>query len=439
MGELTRDCLDPWNYIEVRSDGKVAPCCIRPPISNCTGSNIRFARRSDEHKALRSNLLNGDLDEVCKECHLKSLVPSAEFRQKILGTYTGGEGVLDDSSLELARISFTSDCNLRCLYCGINKENYDKQKISESKFEEALNSLDGFNAIRGLYINGHGEATFHPQWLPFSQRLLDKGLPLRVITNFATYFTKRELSTLAMFDAIHISIDTNDRDLLKKIRRKVDLCTVVTNMVNIRAKAVEMGRIPPTYSFLCGVFDMNVFLLEDFAWFASESGVSKVTFWNLRDNDLVEIEESPAPLVEMNIDDLRKSLSTIHRAASILVDNSIYIEFTGGFLESIHETLRSSSRSFDSSAIDTEIDELHFAMKVENIAPYVETKRFVRAFTERIKEVKRYLRGSGVNKVITDETADKNVLFRLKNGLFWKGVRLFSGWIKRAAIFIRLF
>ena len=29
---LTRNCLDPWNYLEFRPDGRVAPCCIQDSV-----------------------------------------------------------------------------------------------------------------------------------------------------------------------------------------------------------------------------------------------------------------------------------------------------------------------------------------------------------------------------------------------------------------------
>ena len=66
--KLTRDCLDPWTYVEVRPNGEVAPCCVRAPVGNLAKASLSEILSGEPIRALRLQLLTGDLDQVCSNC-----------------------------------------------------------------------------------------------------------------------------------------------------------------------------------------------------------------------------------------------------------------------------------------------------------------------------------------------------------------------------------
>jgi hypothetical protein len=82
---MTRNCVDPWEYIEFTARGEVRPCCVRPPIGNLQEQNIASILNGSQVRELRSNLLTGNLDLICKSCHLAPPVEIRVFQERIRG------------------------------------------------------------------------------------------------------------------------------------------------------------------------------------------------------------------------------------------------------------------------------------------------------------------------------------------------------------------
>ena len=71
QARLTRRCLDPWIYSELRANGDIAPCCARPGIAATRGTGLTEARNDSALRQLRGSLLSGDLDGTCAGCRLR--------------------------------------------------------------------------------------------------------------------------------------------------------------------------------------------------------------------------------------------------------------------------------------------------------------------------------------------------------------------------------
>lgn len=80
---MTRDCVWPWNYVEVRTDSEVALCCIRPPVGNLEHSSLAEIMRNDESRELRANLLEGRLDSICQRCLLAPLTTPESLTERV--------------------------------------------------------------------------------------------------------------------------------------------------------------------------------------------------------------------------------------------------------------------------------------------------------------------------------------------------------------------
>jgi hypothetical protein len=82
-GQATRDCVDPWTYLEVRVSGGIAPCCVRPEIASLHHQTLSEALNSPAMRRLRANLLQGTLDKRCAGCKQRAETTPAALRQKV--------------------------------------------------------------------------------------------------------------------------------------------------------------------------------------------------------------------------------------------------------------------------------------------------------------------------------------------------------------------
>lgn len=81
----TRDCIDPWTFVHVMSDGRIRPCCV----SNLQIGKVQeeggmeAALNSEVAVRLRKQLLTGELDELCTACSLRPVIDIASYRKKV--------------------------------------------------------------------------------------------------------------------------------------------------------------------------------------------------------------------------------------------------------------------------------------------------------------------------------------------------------------------
>jgi hypothetical protein len=80
---LTRDCVDPWTYVEFRVNGDVAPCCKRPGIGNLASQNLPAILNGEPVRALRASLLEGALDRTCADCTMRAPTTPAALTAKV--------------------------------------------------------------------------------------------------------------------------------------------------------------------------------------------------------------------------------------------------------------------------------------------------------------------------------------------------------------------
>lgn len=332
----TRRCLDPWRHVEIGAFGEVSPCCIHPPlghIDTAAASGI-LDRDTDPFRQLRESLLTGNLTEPCNACHIRPLAPLKGQRQAVRSV----EGVVRSELLgagELAsmRIDVTKDCNLRCVYCAVSQQGYVGGQMPAEVFDAALKLIPVEAGGLRIDLNGHGETTTHPDWLRMARAAIESGASVTLLSNFAKPFDADEIGVLASMSVIQISLDTTDDTLLRRLRRKVSLGTILRNLHLVRMRARE-ANLEPEWAISCGVYDKSVASLRDLAWFAVTAGFDSVTFWNL-----VKYPDVPdpgtarvKPIADLPEDEQREAVAALRDAVRILEDHGVNVDVAGDFL-----------------------------------------------------------------------------------------------------------
>jgi len=133
-----------------------------------------------------------------------------------------------------------------------------------------------------VHVNGHGETTYHQNWMEMCRKVLDTGYRPYIITNLAKGYSDEEVELLAKFACIQISLDSDDDDLMRKVRKAVRVDKVFETIQRIRDAATRHNIHPkPVISFSIGLYDPSIWTLERFVDRLIAFGIRTITFWNL--------------------------------------------------------------------------------------------------------------------------------------------------------------
>ena len=282
---LTRDCLDPWNYLEISARGEVRPCCNFDSIGrlDSDGRDTRALRNTDAFRALRESLLNGNLQSPCQRCHIRSTVPVATLKQRVEAAVRAvpSPDPLDPLPVAEVRIDINEKCNLRCDYCAVSSPSYAGVEMEEALFERIVPLLANEPGAM-VHVNGHGETTFHPKWVAWCRRIVEAGHRPYIITNLAKQYTDVELDMLAEFRVIQVSLDSDDGEMMKRIRKAVQVEKVFETIQRIREMAARRASSHvPRFWMSIGVYDPSIWTLEPFVQRLVGMNISMITFWDL--------------------------------------------------------------------------------------------------------------------------------------------------------------
>jgi hypothetical protein len=80
----TRDCVEPWQNMFIRSNTSVSPCCVIEKELFLEGnSDIEALFNSEFYMQLRQGLLTGNLCPSCRNCSGAEWMPIEEYQSKI--------------------------------------------------------------------------------------------------------------------------------------------------------------------------------------------------------------------------------------------------------------------------------------------------------------------------------------------------------------------
>jgi len=187
------------------------------------------------------------------------------------------------------QIELTTDCNLRCIYCALSDPGYQAAHMADDVFHK-ITELCRQGEVEVINVSGHGESTGIPDWQEKITALLDAGFKLQISTNAANPWSWDDADLMSRFVHVMVSVDTADPDLLRQLRRKVDLRTISHNITLIRAAAARAGRPAPRLGLTGVLSDRSVVGLDRLVALASALGC-EVNLSNLI--ELHGISENP--------------------------------------------------------------------------------------------------------------------------------------------------
>ena len=223
--QLTRDCLDPWNYLEISAGGHLRPCCNFHPLAQLGngGTEVSALRNNEKFRSLRASLLSGNLQPPCRLCHIRKTVPVDVLKRRLKGAWPSRvlKTALEPLPITALRIDINEACNLRCDYCAVSSPGYRGVEMSDTVFKKVEKLFDDVGPHAAIHVNGHGETTHHPHWMEMCRKIIDYGYRPLLITNLAKNYSDEEIELLSKFYVIEVSLDSDDAGLMKKIRKAI--------------------------------------------------------------------------------------------------------------------------------------------------------------------------------------------------------------------------
>ena len=250
-----------------------------------------------------------------------------------------GTDLLESHRTKIAHIEFSSRCNLRCVFCYASQPGYKGVDLDAETIENVIETIKTRN-VKVVTVSGHGETTMYKDWHRYCEKMIDAGMPLHIISNFAKELSHEELDVLSRFKSVEVSCDTSDPELFKKLRRGADLKTLSLNISRLRAMAIKEQRKGPTISFSCVVSDQNVFRLMDYVSFGKALGVTHFNFCNLTKYSPLKDTLNPEHITEMPLELLHKAEASLAETFEFLEGSNIEYHFQQGLLDTLKQKIQ---------------------------------------------------------------------------------------------------
>lgn len=183
-----------------------------------------------------------------------------------------------DTAVDSVEFNFTNECNLRCVYCpqGTHEEGFHAE-TSKPQLDSIIAYIKK-NEIKKASVGYYGETTLVEGWQEVCQTLIDLGVRMTIVSNFARVLTPREIEVFAQFEEIQVSIDTVDQKILRRVRKAVDVRTIIYNSQLIQAHVIEK-RLPMPRIVWTGVLTSEVVMgLSTFVAAAASCGIRNINF-----------------------------------------------------------------------------------------------------------------------------------------------------------------
>jgi MoaA/NifB/PqqE/SkfB family radical SAM enzyme len=249
--------------------------------------------------------------------------PTATIGGFALGPDAGN--ALSVHVLERMQVVLTTRCNLRCTYCNVSQPTYVGADMDAAVFDAVVRDLEKRVPPPVVQVNGHGETTMLPHWVTWVGRLLDRGVRLSIVSNFAAPLRDDEVRLLARFNSITVSLDTIDAEQLAQVRRKVRFATLAENVERVQGAAAEAGSGGPAFALSVGLYDRNFAGLPALARYAVAARVREVWFWRLKKYPDVAGMANVQPIETTCADEQRAALAAYREAEGVLRANGIVV------------------------------------------------------------------------------------------------------------------
>lgn len=240
----------------------------------------------------------------------------------------------------------TTRCNLRCTYCLKSQPDCAAGIDMPSELLERISDFLISTRCPYACVNGNGETTIYKNWDSCCERLLDSGIKLGIISNFAKEFSDKELLTLSRFSHIEISCDTADPVLFRNLRRGNELSNILRNMKRLHA-IIQNSSSKPALSWSCVLSDLNIFTLQDYFILGIEHGVSSFSLCNLVTYQKPENIKMPRHILDLPADEFKKATVILNTLVSILKEKGILVRMPPSMADSIAQRYKELNNCAD--------------------------------------------------------------------------------------------
>ncbi|MDY6856465.1 MAG: radical SAM protein [Thermodesulfobacteriota bacterium] len=147
---------------------------------------------------------------------------------KVLGSKASTRSYFPPSHVLLELIT---KCNLRCQWCRLSEKEYREENSLQIDITNVLQLLPELHGIKVLMLYGLGEPLLYPD-LERVIREAKRYIPCVCFTTNGTLLTEKRSKSLAEagLSRIHVSIDSLDRDLVKRVTGGADIDMIIKNI-----------------------------------------------------------------------------------------------------------------------------------------------------------------------------------------------------------------
>jgi radical SAM protein with 4Fe4S-binding SPASM domain len=137
-------------------------------------------------------------------------------RKKIIPFYRERKAA-NFSALPPVSVEFhwTSNCNYDCVHCSYGSRRKTKDFLDVNTIESLVDDLIDIGC-KAVYLSGGGEPTIVKGWDQFSNKLIDHGIEVALITN-GVAIKEKHLSAVRRMNYIAVSVYSTIRERYKKI------------------------------------------------------------------------------------------------------------------------------------------------------------------------------------------------------------------------------
>ena len=296
--DLSKACVLPFSQFNAYPMGTARACPMSELIKDIdlNKNSIDSSFNSDEYKNLRTDMLCGKENDICKICYNMEKWGSESYREKANNTYLNElnisiEDVVKDTSItgykkpDFIKLDLrpSNICNFKCRTCSSDYSTrwFEEEKawntengfeIKENKFKITEKSFgisnESVKNLKEIYIAG-GESLYMEEMYKFLEGIENKEeVKLNIHTNFSILkFKKYDVfKLLDEFKSImfFISIDgINDVGEYIRTGFKWDVfCKNIEKLLKIEAKNPKFNHNFHFTSSILNIFHFYEFLFE---------------------------------------------------------------------------------------------------------------------------------------------------------------------------------
>lgn len=374
--KLTKNCLYPWQFMQVHAGGMIQCCAVGndTDLGDFIIDHCQKRERGEPSDilnspglvGLRHGLLTGNLRPMCRRCFFvdDNLVSTDFLRNRLVNELQKRYADIKNfDDIDLTRvhaytgmaISFTNRCNLRCVYC-IQSTQAKTNPYFKMDFPDkyAASTLDFFAAqgIHQMRSCVEGEPTVYKRWHAVFSAFKNKypHIDLYMTTNLCRKYTDAEIELLARYTQLDVSCDTIDPELYHKLRYPGKVSIVLENITKIQAMAKKLDIKGPLISLHAVVSSATWKTLDALADYAfANNCIPYLGNYEERANAVAFQKDICRPLNTLPIEEqmaARDSMQRIKTRLQKVVPSQWENYVQGGLLYNINNTINHNYNRF---------------------------------------------------------------------------------------------